>query len=156
MSPLTANRDIVSQVVLPLSGHTMRPSRAVPGKYVVEAVAKALDVLEVFDHSHDLSLLEISHRVGLNKSRTFRLLHTLAERGYVERGFAGTHYKLGLKVLKRSVPATPGLKRPESPVQSTELRQAGPETGRAYGTQGRNAGLSRLLSTDYSGSVTQA
>jgi hypothetical protein len=154
MFPLAVNRDIVSQVVLPLSVDAMRPRRAVPGQYAVEAVAKALDVLEAFDHSHDLSLLEISHRVGLNKSRTFRLLYTLAERGYVERGFAGTHYKLGFKVFKRS--ATPDLKAPESPVRFSQLKEAGPQTGGNVRHTNRSAGMSRVLNTDYSGPAAQA
>jgi IclR-like helix-turn-helix domain-containing protein len=132
MFPFAINRDIVSQVVLPLSVDAMRPRRAVPGKYAVEAVAKALDVLEAFDHTTDLSLLEISHRVGLNKSRTFRLLHTLSERGYVERGFAGMHYKLGFKVLKRS--ATSDLKGSESSVSPNSIRQ-GQRVAAMCGTQ---------------------
>jgi hypothetical protein len=134
----------------------MRPRRAVPGKYVVEAVAKALDVLEAFDHTDDLSLLEISHRVGLNKSRTFRLLHTLTERGYVERGFTGMHYKLGLKVLKRSAPASPDLNRSESPVRFNQIKGAGPATDGSMRHANRGAGLSRVLNADGCGSATQA
>ena len=41
---------------------------------VIEAVIKAIDVLEAFRNAEDLSLNEIGLRVGLNKSRTFRLL----------------------------------------------------------------------------------
>ena len=56
----------------------MRIARTTTGKYVVEAVDKALDILETFNSAEGLTLNEISQQVGLNKSRTFRLLYTLA------------------------------------------------------------------------------
>jgi len=59
-------------------------------------------VLEAFRSSEELSLAEISERVGLNKSRVFRLLHTLVDHGYVERNWDGTRYMLGLKILERA------------------------------------------------------
>jgi DNA-binding IclR family transcriptional regulator len=80
----------------------MRVARTTTGKYIVEAVAKALDILESFNSSEGLSLNEISQRVGLNKSRTFRLLHTLAARGYVERNGDGSRYKLGVRLFERA------------------------------------------------------
>lgn len=89
----------------------MKVARTTTGKYVVEAVAKALDVLDVFETSETLTLNEISKRVALNKSRTFRLLHTLAERGYVERCADGTQYKLGLKLLERAAGIDRNLKQ---------------------------------------------
>ncbi len=80
----------------------MRLPRTTPGRYSVEAVAKALDVLEAFTGSGDLALNEVCRRVSLSKSRTFRLLHTLAERGYVERHEDGGRYRLGPKLLERA------------------------------------------------------
>lgn len=71
-------------------------------KYVVEAVIKALDVLEAFRDSEELQLSEISKRVSLNKSRAFRLLYTLCERGYVERASDGHRYRLGLKLFEHA------------------------------------------------------
>jgi len=80
----------------------MKLSRTTSGKYVVEAVAKAFEVLEAFNGSEEVGLNEISRRVGLNKSRTFRLLHTMAERGYVERNEDGSRYRLGMKLFERA------------------------------------------------------
>jgi DNA-binding IclR family transcriptional regulator len=80
----------------------MKVHRTTHGKYVVEAVAKAFEVLESFNGSEELTLNEISQRVGLNKSRTFRLLHTMAERGYVERNEDGSRYRLGMKLFERA------------------------------------------------------
>lgn len=88
----------------------MRLARTTSGKYVVEAVAKALEVLEAFDGSEEVALSEISRRVGLNKSRTFRLLYTLAERGYIERNEDGTRYRLGMKLFERAFNVRRNLK----------------------------------------------
>ena len=81
---------------------TMKLPRETNDKYVVEAVLKALDVLESFRDSEELQLSEISKRVSLNKSRAFRLLHTLCERGYVERGTDGHRYRLGIKLFEHA------------------------------------------------------
>src|SRR5690349_14741757 len=82
--------------------HLMKLPRETNDKYVVEAVLKALDVLESFRDSEELQLSEISKRVSLNKSRAFRLLHTLCERGYVERGTDGHRYRLGIKLFEHA------------------------------------------------------
>lgn len=71
-------------------------------RYVVQAVDRALDVLEAFHANEEASLNVISKRAGLNKSRTFRLLCTLSRRGYVERTPNGLGYTLGLKLLERA------------------------------------------------------
>ena len=80
----------------------MKLPRTTSGKYVVEAVAKAFEVLESFNGSEELTLNEISRRVRLNKSRTFRLLYTMAERGYVERSEDGSRYRLGIRLFERA------------------------------------------------------
>jgi DNA-binding IclR family transcriptional regulator len=80
----------------------VKVARTTTGKYVVEAVAKALDIVEAFNNSEELPLSEISKRVGLNKSRTFRLLSTLLERGYVARNADGSRYRLGVELLQRA------------------------------------------------------
>lgn len=81
----------------------MKLSRTTSDPYVVEAVLRALDVLEVFDGSRELSLNEISERTGLNKSRCFRLLHTLVSRKYVERTGEGPGYRLGSWPFERAI-----------------------------------------------------
>ncbi|HYY72704.1 MAG TPA: IclR family transcriptional regulator [Candidatus Bathyarchaeia archaeon] len=76
--------------------------RTTSGPYVVEAVAKALDLLDAFTNAEELTLNELSRRAALNKSRAFRLLHTLGQRGYVVRDADGIRYRLGLKLLERA------------------------------------------------------
>jgi IclR family transcriptional regulator, KDG regulon repressor len=97
----------------------MKVARTTSGKYVVEAVIKALDVLEVFNGSEGLNLNQISQRVGLNRSRTFRLLHTLAERGYVERNEDGTSYRLGMKLFERAANVRRDMKDVARPVMES-------------------------------------
>ncbi len=80
----------------------MKLPRTIQGKYIVEAVAKAFEVLESFQGSEDVTLGEVSRRVGLNKSRTFRLLYTMAERGYIARSDDGARYRLGMKLFERA------------------------------------------------------
>ncbi len=93
----------------------MKLPRIAEGKYVVEAVAKALDLLEAFRDSEELTLNEISRRVRLNKSRGFRLLQTLAGRGYVEKTADGSRYKLGVKLFERAAHVGRDLKRAAQP-----------------------------------------
>src|SRR5262245_21859519 len=80
----------------------MQTRRTYNDKYMVEALAKALDILEAFNESEDLTLTEICDRIGLNKSRVFRLLHTLTERGYIEKCGDDKRYSLGLKLFGRA------------------------------------------------------
>ncbi len=93
----------------------MKAKRTTANKYVVDAVARALDVLEGFKDSEEVSLRDISKRAGLNKSRAFRLLYTLSERGYVERTMDGQRYKLGLKLFEHATKFRRDLKRIAQP-----------------------------------------
>lgn len=75
------------------------PSNA--GRYVVEAVARACDILEAFTtDSEALRLCDISARTGLSKATAFRILFTLEKRGLVEQGERHT-YRLRLRPLNR-------------------------------------------------------
>ena len=63
-------------------------------KYFIEVVSKALDVLEALGvKGPELTLTEVSKRVGLSRSSTFRLLYTLEQRGWVERVSGGKKYR---------------------------------------------------------------
>jgi len=97
----------------------MKLPRTTRGKYSIEAVAKALDVLNAFSSSEELTLNEISRRVRLNKSRTFRLLHTLAERDYVTRCDSGTGYRLGVKLFELAAKVRRDVKQLARPWMQT-------------------------------------
>ena len=79
-------------------------------RYTVDAVAKALDILEVFDGHERLSLGQIRQFAGLNKSRVFRMVQTLTERGYLERCSDGSSYRLGIRLAERAAHVYRGLK----------------------------------------------
>ena len=66
--------------------------------YYIEALGKALDVLDIFAESDKplLSLQEVALLSKLNKNAVFRILHTLSEHGYVVK--RGQEYELGSKL----------------------------------------------------------
>jgi ribose transport system substrate-binding protein len=62
------------------------PSPAVPLRYQVQVLHKALDVLDVLRSARtDLRLTDIAEKANLDVSTAFRLLRTLEGRGYVRR-----------------------------------------------------------------------
>jgi DNA-binding IclR family transcriptional regulator len=89
----------------------MKLARTTTGKYNVEAVTKALDLLDAFSGGEELTLQELCDRAAMNKTRAFRLLHTLAERGYVERCAESLRYQLGARLCERAAHARGDIKR---------------------------------------------
>lgn len=56
------------------------------GRYFIQAVGKALDLLDLLGQiDQPISLGDLSRRLAQSKSSTFRILSTLEERGLVER-----------------------------------------------------------------------
>ena len=69
-----------------------------PGRYTVDAAAKALELLNVFSFSErKLSLNSLATRTGIPKATAFRLLSTLEQSGFVSK--VGAEYHLGIKCL---------------------------------------------------------
>jgi DNA-binding IclR family transcriptional regulator len=66
----------------------------------VPAVRKAVAVLETLAHGDRLSMTEIQQRTGVSKTMTFRLLHVLAQHGFVEQDPVSRRYTLGLRLLE--------------------------------------------------------
>lgn len=70
-------------------------------EYVVQAVDRALDVLEAFNYQNEeLGVTELSHRLDLHKNKVFRLLATLECRGYIEQDQRTGNYRLGIKTFE--------------------------------------------------------
>jgi DNA-binding IclR family transcriptional regulator len=65
----------------------------------VEAVLRALDILECFQVEPLLSLKKISEITRLNKSRIIRLCGTPVAKGYLGYDSEAQHYKLGNRIL---------------------------------------------------------
>ncbi len=76
-----------------------RPSATpAPGRYTVDAAAKALELLNVFSfRERRLSLTDLATRTGIPRATAFRLLSTLEQSGFVAKVGAG--YQLGIKCL---------------------------------------------------------
>lgn len=68
---------------------------------LVQSVDRALTILEILkDSGEGIGVTELGGRVGLHKSTVYRLLATLARRGYVEQDPVTERYSLGLKLVE--------------------------------------------------------
>jgi IclR family transcriptional regulator, KDG regulon repressor len=70
------------------------PERSV---YFTATLAKGLDILEALSSVEDASLTELGRRLGVSGPTLFRLLHTLAARGYAEKHPGTGRYRATLK-----------------------------------------------------------
>lgn len=78
----------------------MRKTSAGRGRYVVESVMRACDVLEAFrSESELLRIRDVAQRAGLNATTALRLLATLERRGLLER-IGKFEYRLGIRPLR--------------------------------------------------------
>jgi IclR family KDG regulon transcriptional repressor len=69
--------------------------------YRVQALDRALDILECFSYQHRrLNLSEVVLRTGLKKATAKRLLANLAERGYLKWDPQTKQYELGLRLFE--------------------------------------------------------
>ncbi|MEP2640603.1 MULTISPECIES: IclR family transcriptional regulator [Roseobacteraceae] len=66
--------------------------------YKIEAVGRALSVLEALAEKPGLGVTALANEMGLTKSIAFRLLQTLEEAGYVQREGERAVYSLGYRV----------------------------------------------------------
>ncbi|GIP34732.1 IclR family transcriptional regulator [Paenibacillus sp. J2TS4] len=67
-------------------------------KLTVRAVERAVDILLCFTDASDLSLTEISSKVGLHKSTVHRLIASLEGKGFLVRHAGTDKYRLGLRI----------------------------------------------------------
>src|SRR5574341_1315456 len=83
---------------LPGRGSQRRKEKA---EYVVQAVDRALDILESFGYTQEeLGVTELSRKLRLPKNNVFRLLATLETRGYIEQDRRTGNYRLGIKTFE--------------------------------------------------------
>ncbi|MBM3801394.1 MAG: IclR family transcriptional regulator [Acidimicrobiia bacterium] len=70
-------------------------------RYNINSIDRALNLLELLAKDGEaIGVTDLSRRLDLDKSMIYRLLSTLAIRGYVEQDQATRKYKLGLKVVE--------------------------------------------------------
>jgi IclR family KDG regulon transcriptional repressor len=70
---------------------------------IVQSVERTFDIIEALSHEKDgLGLTDIGKKVGLHKSTVFRLLSSLAEKGYIDKNPKTANYRLSLKFIELS------------------------------------------------------
>lgn len=80
-----------------------------PDRYYIEAGARLLDVLELFNRGESLRLSDVVADLGLTKSTAFRCLYTLEKKGYIERAASGRTWRrrwrrVGLLSISEKIP----------------------------------------------------
>jgi len=96
--------------------------------YIINKVIQALNILEQFhDDVAELSLIELSKRVGMNEASLGLMLATLKSRNYVEQDNATKGYRLGIKNLElaQAVLRQTDLYRISHPVLSSLAAECG-------------------------------
>jgi DNA-binding IclR family transcriptional regulator len=90
------------QDIVPHSGTTVGAlsGSLKPGRdATVQSIVRATQILDTLRDFHELSVTELSRKMGLHKSTTHRLLATLEGEGYVRQDRLTERYSLGMKVL---------------------------------------------------------
>ncbi len=96
--------------------------------YVIDVVDVALDVIECLnDETTSYGASELARRLGINRTRVFRILKTLELRGYVNYDATTQSYRLGVRFLQigESVRERLDLRREAEPVLVDLARQTG-------------------------------
>lgn len=78
---------------------TKSKAQAPRDRYLIEAVDRALSLLELLAENPGLGVTEIAARMGVSKALAFRLLHTLERRDYVIRDPEHRTNALGYRLL---------------------------------------------------------
>lgn len=69
--------------------------------YRIQSLERALDILECFSfQKRELSLSDLVHMTGLNKTTVKRITANLLSRGYLQLNPVGKQYKLGMRLFE--------------------------------------------------------
>ncbi len=105
-----SHRNLLSlnEITIKALGHLADSS--VTSTYHVESLARGLSILSTFSEERPtLSLTDISRRLHINKTTTFRLLSTLEALGYLQRDQQTKLYRPALEVLRLGFVVLSGL-----------------------------------------------
>jgi len=79
----------------------MKSNRSNESIYTVQALMRALDILDCFNYQNRvLSLSDVVNRTGLNKTTAKRLISNLAARGYLQQDPQSKSYQLGMRLFE--------------------------------------------------------
>lgn len=71
-------------------------------RYLVNSVAKALGILDLFDFGEEeFSVSQIATKLNLNRSSIYPILSTLQKFGYLQKNELSKKYKLGFKLIEK-------------------------------------------------------
>lgn len=69
----------------------------------IQSIQRAIDIMNCFNEdTHELSLKEISERVGLSKSTVHGIVSTLLKNSYLEQSEKNSNYSLGPAFIEKS------------------------------------------------------
>ncbi|TDN62695.1 IclR family transcriptional regulator [Paraburkholderia sp. BL10I2N1] len=95
---LTADDEVVASVE---SIEATDDDNASPATYLVPGLERGLRILAEFSARESvLGAPELSKRIGIPRTTTFRLLQTLEALGFLERAHGDRHFRLGVAVLR--------------------------------------------------------
>ena len=69
---------------------------------IIGSVIKAVEILFLFTEKYEMSLTEITERLGMGKSSAYKYLNTLEQLKLIERDPVTKKYRLGIRVLELS------------------------------------------------------
>ncbi|WP_160634693.1 IclR family transcriptional regulator [Pseudoflavonifractor sp. 60] len=81
-----------------MAGSEKKPPN--PDVKTIQSVDRALDILECLCFQNSYRLGELAERCHLNKTTAFHILKTLESRGYVEKSYDTSVYKLGWRIFE--------------------------------------------------------
>jgi len=79
----------------------MKLKKQKPAVYRVQALERALDILDCFTfETREMGLSDIAERTGLNKTTAKRLIWNLTARGYLQQAPEAKRYTLGIRLFE--------------------------------------------------------
>lgn len=95
--------------------------------YTAPAVEAALSILETLGTAYEMGVTDLARKLGLGKSSVYRLLATLARRGYVEKNPQSERYRLTYRLFAVASPAADrfGLREAAHPVMQRLAARTG-------------------------------
>jgi len=79
----------------------MKPNNSKESIYKVQALERALDILDCFSfQKRELSLSDVLYLIGLNKTTVKRLISNLTARGYLQQDLQSKKYQLGMRLFE--------------------------------------------------------
>lgn len=77
-----------------------KPGSATETRYRIQAIDRAVALLDCFVDRQELNVRDLSERTGLHKSTAHRILMAMQYNGLIEQDPASGRYHLGLKLVK--------------------------------------------------------